>query len=129
MPYQPGLIPPEHRVLPEYFTDRPVKGKPGNQPPEPVWAIILAVVFFIMAVVNFNHIGITFLCALNGLICTPWGKQKLQKSLRFTMTGKIRLIFCGLLSTIRNKDNIYNVKYNGLLLNKLRHMAESQMIQ
>jgi hypothetical protein len=94
MPYHPGLIPKESRVLPDYFTDKPANQRKEPLPPGPT---AFAVIFFILALSFIKYPMMGILLAAIGLTCTPVGKRWLQKRFRFTMTPKIRSVFCGIL--------------------------------
>lgn len=63
MPYQPDLIPKEHRVLPDYFNSRSSAAQPGNKVPVPILPTIVAVVLFLLALFFFKY----FL-----LVCCSW---------------------------------------------------------
>jgi len=96
MPYVPDLIPKEHRVLPDYFNTQNPKVKGGKGVAQPL-AIFAAIAFFSAAIYFYHDFFIALCLAVAAGICTGPGKRWLEKIGDFTLTPRIRLLFCAVL--------------------------------
>jgi tetratricopeptide (TPR) repeat protein len=97
MRYLKDLIPPEHRVMPDYFQQADVKTKSVTTRPS-LLSTLISIVFFIATVYCFDRPLIALLLMLGALLYTSKGKNWLEKKAEFRLTNKIRIgIHVGLL--------------------------------
>lgn len=96
MRYIPKLIPEDFRVLPEYFKGSPYQSQTKSKPLLALYWIIG--IFFLLSALTFiKHPFLTLLLGLIGFLFLPPGQKWLEQKLRFTLTPKIKSIFCTLL--------------------------------
>lgn len=88
MKYIPGLVPPEHKVLPEYFNEAQTKPSAGRKAAN-VLRLLAALALFIAGLVVIYHPLLTLLIALIGFVLLPQGKAWLEKTGRFRLTASI----------------------------------------
>jgi hypothetical protein len=90
MPYIPGLIREELKVLPEYFSEKDKTQPIRNE--SPVFKV-LSILFIILSLVLIKKIWIALALFCVACICTSKGKRWLESNFRFNLTDKIRVIF------------------------------------
>lgn len=88
MKYIPGLVPPEKKVLPEYFNAANAKPSAAKKASN-VLLLLAAILLFITGIVLISHPVLTLVFGLAGFILLPQGKAWLEKAGRFRLTGYI----------------------------------------
>ncbi|WP_419699460.1 hypothetical protein [Mucilaginibacter sp. NFX135] len=96
MPYQPDLIPKENSILPDYFNVKKAKSQSAKQKASPL-AIFLSIIFIGSGLLTYHYLMIAALLLFCGLSFTSGGKRWMERSGRFTLTPKIRFLFCSTL--------------------------------
>ncbi|MCW3108426.1 MAG: hypothetical protein JWQ09_2932, partial [Segetibacter sp.] len=91
MRYVPKLIPDQYKVFPEYFKGNIYSTTVRNKLLVVV-SLIIAIIFFVIALVSIIHPLLALLFGLTGFIILPSGQQWLEQKLRFQMTFKIKLV-------------------------------------
>lgn len=94
MPYLPDLIPKDRKVIPEYFHKQPVG---TQQPKADAGAVLLGLVFLIIAVCFIRYAGFAALFGLLVISCTNGGRRWLERAGRFSLTGVARVVIYGLM--------------------------------
>jgi tetratricopeptide (TPR) repeat protein len=97
MKYIPGLIPPDKKVLPGYFTETPASPSFKNSSTY-VLLFIGAVIVFVAGLSFLKHPLLTLLFTLIGLVLLPGGRSWIEKQFRFRLTVTITASFITIVS-------------------------------
>ena len=97
MKYIPGLIPPDKKVLPGYFTETPASPSFKNSITY-ILLFICAVIVFVAGLSFLKHPLLTLLFTLIGLVLLPGGRSWIEKQFRFRLTVTITASFITIVS-------------------------------
>ncbi|MFT3823337.1 MAG: hypothetical protein QM731_05425 [Chitinophagaceae bacterium] len=91
MRYVPNLIPESSKILPDYFKGNIYKPTKKNPLRDTIlW--ITGIFFLIVSLMSLTHPAMTLIFGLIGLILLPPGHSFLERSLRFRLTSRIKII-------------------------------------
>ncbi len=97
MKYIPGLIPPDKKVLPGYFTETSVNPSFKNSTTHGLLFMCAGIVF-VTGLSFLKHPLLTLLFTLIGLVLLPGGRSWIEKRFRFRLTVPITAFFIAIVS-------------------------------
>ena len=129
--YIPNLIPENHRVLPEYFIQKPNNQDFGSFK---VLMWIVSIILFLFSIIALPvNYGFSFCLFLTTFLVCPLGHQFLEKKLKFTLTKNLKVkaisiisIFT-LLTSFGYVNNLEEIRQNEFIAKTKQDKIEEEI--